>query len=278
MTQKRIALLIIFTLFVLSLYTADALQAESVAPANRSIYIFGDSWAAQMSTTGEPIPFDQALVDREFDSFVTLHKHGVSGSTLAQWAADENGMFTTLATAISLDPNPNPIVFVTLGGNDLFAGSTVTEMATNLATILTALEAIRADLQVVQGGYDILNPNVAPQCMIFMQTLFGSSDPTVVNTALLTAYQSGVTVFSAFERSSSVNTFGTLQGTPGNPTLGEWSPVEYLSDCIHLNANGYNLYLNTLFDKALTPILCSDPLVTSSACPFLVYLPVMMTD
>ncbi len=271
------------TIFLLSLILVVvvgivSVQAEPDAPDNRSIYIFGDSWAEQMSETGSPIPFDQAIVDNEFDSFVTLHKHGISGSTLEQWATNENGILLALTTAIVNDSSSDPIVFFTLGGNDVFAGASAQEMATNLATILTALEATRPDLQIVQGGYDILNPNVNPaQCLAAMQFIFGSTDPAVVNTAVLTAYQDSATVVDAFDRATIVNTFGSLQGTPGNPTINEWSPVQYLSDCIHLNTDGYNIYLDTLFNEQLSPELCSDPLVIASACPSdtYIYLPLL---
>lgn len=269
----------IFILFGLLLFATIPLQAEPAAPADRSIYIFGDSWSQQMSTTGTPIPFDQAIITREFDSFVTLHKYGLSGSTLAQWASDEGGILTTLTTAIAADASQNPIIFFTLGGNDLFGGSTTTEMETNLTTILTALEATRNDIQIVYGAYDVPNPNINPLlCLPAMTAIFGSTDPTVVNSTYLVVYQSSVAVIDTFDRAVTVNTFGSLQGTPGNPTISEWSPVQYWSDCIHPNASGYTIYLDTVFSDQLNSLLCADPRVDAAVCPTseFVYLPIVL--
>lgn len=266
MKKKYLVTLILTLLLVATLY-GSALATDNVVPANRSIYIFGDSWAQQMSETGSPIPFDDALVKHEFDSFITLHKHGISGSTLAQWANNEGGILTNLTTAIANDSDSNPIVFFTLGGNDFFAGSSAEEMATNQTTILTALEATRTDLTIVQGGYDLLNPDSGFFCSSAMQQTFGSTDPTTVNTILLDVYQNSVTIVNQFDRAVSVNTFGSLQGTPGNPTLSEWSPVEFVtSDCIHLTSAGYTIYLDTLFAAQLTPSICSDSMVEAAAC------------
>lgn len=254
-----------------------AVRAQDSAPAERSIYIFGDSWAQQMSETGTPIPFDQTIIDNEFDDFVTLHKHAISGSTLDQWANDENGILTALADEISADSSQSPIVFFTLGGNDVFAGSSAEEMAADLTTILTTLSATRPDVEIVQGGYDILNPNISPAvCFPAMLAIFGSTDPSAINPIILAAYQDSVDVTATFTSTVSVNTFGSLQGSPGEPVISEWSPVQYLADCIHLNSDGYNIYLDTLFQEQITPELCSDPLVTAAVCSRIkLYLPLI---
>ena len=273
------AVLLAFTLgaFVLS----APVGADQSQLANRSLYIFGDSWAQQMSETGTPIPFDQQLIDHEFDSFVTLHKHGISGSTLQDWAEDVDGNMTALLAAIAVDPSVNPLVFFTLGGNDIRDGRTQIEMATDLATILTALEATRADVQVIYGSYDILNPTVSPICVFGLEAIFGTSDPLQVNTLLYAAQQGAATVAANFGRTTAVDLFGTLQGNTGMPDLSAWSPIQYVtSDCLHLNSDGYNTYIEALFDTHLTSTICEDPEVTSSACATTtyIYLPMLMNN
>lgn len=279
---KRNLLLLLLTFLALVLLAPGGpLQAAPAMPepADRSIYIFGDSWAQLMAEVGTPIPFDNAVADRDFDSFITLHRHAISGSTLAEWASDSGGRLTTLATSIAMDTTKNPIAFFTLGGNDVRNDATPEQMAANLAMILNALQSTRADLEIYYGGYDFLNPNINGTCMIGTQITFGTTDPALINPQLLAAYQGAALVANSFDRTTAVNTFGTLQGNPGMPDPTMWSPVEYVSaDCLHLNRDGYELYVDALFDLALTAEICSDLNVTSTSCPLRkhIFLPLIM--
>ena len=219
----------------------------------RSLYIFGDSWADQLDNS----VIQAELVARNLDREVTVYPLGDSGTTMAQWANDADGRLTNLLNQIINDPNSNPIVFFTLGGNDILGGglSAATSVNQNLSSLLAQLEASRSDLQIVYAQYDILNPNVQSICSPTLNALFGSTQPAVVNNTWLGLYNQSEQVVANFSRTQIVNTYGALQGNPGNPDITSWSPVQYISDCIHLNASGYDLYLDPIFDDALTSLI-----------------------
>ncbi len=255
----------LFILFFLPLFVIacgqEADSAEEATP--QTLFVFGDSWADQMDDT----VFPQELEERGFDEVVMVEPLGVGGTTMAQWANDADGLLTELLTAIEEDPFANPIVFFTLSGNDLLGGGTMDDVLANLRTLLTELEATRDDVQIVYAGYDILNPAIEEaQCNGLLNNLFGTSDPELTNTQWIFSYEMIEEVIAEFEKTTAVNTYGSLQGQPGSPALDEWSDVEYLNDCIHLNAEGYGVYLDTVFDEAITPLVCSNGSVESSAC------------
>lgn len=247
----------------------------------RTIYVFGDSWADQM--TASYGTFDQELVDRGYDSFVTLEMWAVSGSTMDGWANDDPcdtgcpGRFTDLLTAITNDPNPDPIIFFTLGGNDILGNGigqeVYDEIANDLRVVLDAINATRPDTHIIIGAYDISNPNISPvACNILLFAIFGSTDPAVVNPYIIQMYTNHESVAVDYENVAVVNTNGTLQGMPGNPDITQWSPVEYIADCIHLNGSGYDLYLDVIFDNALDDLLVVEP------APIEVYLPILQNN
>lgn len=266
-------------LFALLLWLANAAHAQSGSePTPRTLFIFGDSWSDQMShgfleNELPPSSFDIALIDREFDSFVTVVTHAVGGTTMDQWANDQFGRFTALKDDILNDPNPNPIVFFTLGGNDiLINGSPTADILEDLETVLTELEALRPDLDIVYGQYDQLNVNAPPllniaPCPLVYLNSFGGIQPQDAAALMTDVFQQTTPLVAQFERVQFNNTYGTLQGSPGNLDNTAWSPLEYMRDCIHLTDDGYDFYLNTTFEGSLTPLLCEDPAVTVAACP-----------
>lgn len=229
----------------------------------QSLYIFGDSWADQMDD-GQ---LQRDVADRDFDTFVTVYPYGIGGTTMDDWANDARGMRGQLTAAIVNDPNPNPIVFFTLSGNDLLGGRSTDEILADLEQLLTELENIRDDLHIVFATYDILNPQIdARQCNGLINNLFGSLDPATVNANWVQLYDLTAAVVDQFDRTTTVNTFGSLQGRPGNPDLASWSPEDYLADCIHLNDDGYDLWLDTVFDEALTPLICRSAVASTAQC------------
>ncbi|MEM7539052.1 MAG: SGNH/GDSL hydrolase family protein [Chloroflexota bacterium] len=243
-----------------------SLKAQS--PVNeRTIYVFGDSWAAQMS--GRLGVFEQELQDRAYDSFITISPWAQGGSTAAGWA--EVGELEALKTAIANDPNPNPIVFFTLGGNDLLnAGATTptdeaySDIQQNINTIVSELLTAREDMQIVSGGYDSFNLASSASCTAVFAEALGTTDPTVLNQAIHNVYTQHATIAANYTNYTAVNTSGSLQGNPGNPDFSQWSPAEYMNDCLHLNADGYSIYLDTVFDNALDQLICAD---APGACP-----------
>ncbi|MEM7333065.1 MAG: SGNH/GDSL hydrolase family protein [Chloroflexota bacterium] len=247
------------------LLTACGEEANSSIESSqtRSLYVFGDSWADQMDDE----VFQQELADRGFENLISIAPFAIGGTTMQQWADDEEGILSEVLEEIGNDPNPNPIVFFTLSGNDLLGGGTMDNVLLHLRSLLTDLEASREDLQIIYAGYDILNVEVDPeQCSRLLNNLFGTADPALTNPQWLFTYELIAEVVNEFERATAVNTYGSLQGQPGNPLLDQWSNVDYLSDCIHLNDTGYGIYLDTVFDAALTPLICTDTSANLAEC------------
>ncbi len=263
--------------------TISSTPAVAQTDPTRSLYLIGDSWTAQMSDTYGS--FEQALEDRNLTDSINLISYAESGSTAAGWATDDpctpscSGRFTTLKTAIANDPLPSPVLFFTLGGNDLLAGfaggpntAVYDQIKINLRTVISEVKAIRADVVIIIGGYDILNPAVdeirCPQLLTFV---FGSTDPAVSNPYQILLQDAITELAGEFTAVEAINTYGSLQSTPGNPDITTWSDVQYVQDCIHLNGEGYAIYLNTVFSTGLEEALTKEAVVLTSS----IYLPVV---
>ncbi|MEM7113463.1 MAG: G8 domain-containing protein [Chloroflexota bacterium] len=241
----------------------------------RTLYVFGDSWAADMVDSYGT--FGQALQEHNFDSFITVSNWAEGGSTAAEWA--ESATFANLLTAIENDPKANPLVFFTLGGNDVLGAEPETlsevydEVESHLGTIVIDLLATRNDVEVVIGGYDLLNSAVAANCSSIMNGVFGSDAPSVVNQGMHEIHLRQTAVANQYANVFAVNTSGSLQGNPGNPNFNQWSPAHYFADCIHLNDAGYNLYLDTVFDNVLTAKICA---FVTGPCGIETFLPIVL--
>ena len=183
--NRYILIFLTAVIFIVSGETNDRATAQTGAVNTpRTLYVFGDSWAEDMTTSLNLL--NPALTSRGFGSFVTVNARAVRGSTMAKWAADNPcgdcpGAFTELQQAIMNDPREAPIVFFTLGGNDITENfiqsgpnqAVFTTIAQDLRTILNALKAARSDVQIIIGGYDILNPNINTfLCVTALQTIF----------------------------------------------------------------------------------------------------------
>ncbi|MEM9775507.1 MAG: SGNH/GDSL hydrolase family protein [Chloroflexota bacterium] len=222
----------------------------SMTDGSRSLYVFGDSWADQMDD-GQ---FQQELADRGYGDTVQLVPFGIGGTTMEGWSNDDDGILSRMLEAISEDPSSHPIVFFTLAGNDILDNGSAENVPADMRELLTQLEDSREDLQIVYAQYDIMNLE-NEDCAGLFDSIFGITEPLALSNLWLDLFAGAEQVAAEFDRVTSVNTYGSLQGNPGNPDLGTWSPEEYFADCIHLNDDGYDIYLDTVFDQALTPLI-----------------------
>lgn len=253
MKPRTLLLLLVVSLFMGGVLVEDAFTNTN----STTLYVFGDSWAQDITTDFGTM--DDELDERGFTS-VSVTPFGENGTTMREWATDEEGRLTALTNALEADTSDEPVLFFTLGGNDVIergqssgAAAIVAEIEADMRTLLDALNGVRDDLQIVVGSYDIVNPVVNGFCTTALQLAFGSTDPGQVNSLVDQVRLVQATVAADYANVTAVNAMGTLQGTPGMPDLDMWSPVQYVaSDCIHLNADGYDFYLDTIFDVALT--------------------------
>ncbi len=264
-THKPIVIFvgILFSYFGWLAFAEPTDQVIAQAAPPRSLYLFGDSWMAQMEEDHGLITLE--LAQRDLSELAQVISFAESGSTAEGWASDNPctpdciGEFSRLKSAIAADPVPNPVVFFTLGGNDLLGkfvngptDTAYTEIASDYRTILQELAQTRDDVDIVIGGYDLLNPEVdSIRCNLVLNILFGSVEPADTNPYSIQLFETIEGVAAEFENATTINTYGSLQRSPGNPTISSWSPVEYIADCIHLNESGYKIYLDTIFDQGL---------------------------
>ncbi len=255
---KTMAKIIPFAVLAMLAMVLISCQTQAVSAASgRTLYVFGDSWSAEMAE-GQ---FQAELSERNLDGSVNIQSYAIGGTTLEQWAADENEMFTALLEAIEEDPHPAPIVFFTLGGNDILEEwATPVDLAEPFEDVLVELIETRSDVQVVVGNYDFVNPSIdSDECNSWFGERFDSTEPRDINPIWLDLNETYQAVANQFDRVQVVNTYGTLQGQPGNPDINTWSPQQYLADCIHLTDAGYARYLDTIFSEALSAVINSSP-------------------
>jgi lysophospholipase L1-like esterase len=211
-------------------------EYTSLEPEERSFYVIGDSWSDVPSRFNT---FEACLSQRNLDYF-TVYKHAVSGSSAAQWASDTFAPANAFLLALTEDPRPKPVVYFTLGANDLPGESIPANLDTLVGNILTA----RPDAKIIMASMDTLNPAISPACEAMydvVQLNGGFNQLATLQAEVAANYPSA---FAAY-------VMGTLQGTPGNPDLSQPGPVEYMGDCFHLNAEGYNLVVGQAIDLAL---------------------------
>jgi lysophospholipase L1-like esterase len=260
--QKRLTLILV-VLFSVFVATITRVSAEPSA-RQRHLYVIGDSWADLMMAQYGTI--DAELAQRGL-GFVTTFDYAVGGSTARAWVADAPcgsscaGFFTEMKTALANDGTNRPIVFITLGGNDLLGryragpgvGNAVfDEIEADLDTIVSDLLAARSDALIVIGGYDILNFQSSFYCSVFALFAMGADTPRPVNALFLEGQARQSLVASRYGHVTAVNVAGALQGSPGNPNYSTWSPTQYVdSDCIHLTAAGFEIYMDAIFDQML---------------------------
>ncbi len=197
------------------------------------------------------------LDDRDFTE-VALRPFGVGGSTMRGWSDTDADPMRALLDTLVEDPAPEPVVLLTLGGNDLLdAAASADRVRDDLRRVVSALADARDDVIVVLASYDVVNPAVAPaECRGVFEETLGVTDIADITGAFRRQWAALEATAADLDPVVTVDAFGTLQGRPGDPDVTSPSSVEYLQDCLHLNDDGHDLYLDEVFDQALTPVLC----------------------
>ena len=112
------------------------------------VHSLGDSWTC----------IESGGVNRGWEVYAGIdpaHRHGIPGSTAAQWAVDEGGILTAAMATMQ----PGDIVFVSLTGNDIRHAITdgvltpdeITDAEGFLACVIRSLR--EAGMRVIVMGY-----------------------------------------------------------------------------------------------------------------------------
>lgn len=234
-------------------------QAQDSSPiqepqAVRTWTIMGDSWGALLLD-----PTKDEFQQRGLTNVAVLQT-SIPGSTAAMWAANVNGILDVVKTAVAISP-PNPVVYVSLGGNDLIQGyisqgnAVFDQIETDLRTISTELTSVRPDVTVVFAAYDILKMDKSLFCLVSAQLFFNSFLPWDVNPLFFEIGRRQAEIGAEHPQVVYTNVWGTLQGHTGFPNPLLWSPGTYFPDdeldCVHLNEEGYRLFIDAVLDKLI---------------------------
>jgi haloalkane dehalogenase len=228
---------------IVEFMVANPLQGTE-EPEPRGFYVIGDSWSAVPSRYNT---FETCLAVRNLGHF-TVHKHAVSGSTAAQWASAAYPPAETFLRALRDEPNSRPVVYFTLGANDLRSTDNEEalrqEIRTNLSAVVDRILAARPDARIIMASMDSLNPAIAPSC----EAAYNAAS---LNHAFQQLAVVQAQVAANHPEAFAANVMGTLQGNPGSPDLTQPAPLEYIGDCLHLNAEGYELVVGRALDLTL---------------------------
>ncbi|MBZ0235193.1 MAG: SGNH/GDSL hydrolase family protein, partial [Deltaproteobacteria bacterium] len=141
---------------------ALALLAAGEARAAK-VVAFGDSWGA--------FAYDElaAVFVARGHPEVTVANHAVPGSTAEVWANTFPGVF---AGAVAANPDAE-YVWLSITGNDVFGhyasgngAACAADNSANLRAMLDEVFAAHPNIQVVSFGYDFVNFEQSPECIL----------------------------------------------------------------------------------------------------------------
>jgi len=216
------------------------------------IVVIGDSWAA-----GQGAVQFRAMAER---NGLTVDNIAIGGTTAAYWAARPNA----LRDAVARNPDAR-WVWLTIGGNDasakLAAGVPIPQITAELIRdtnlFLRPLLAVNDRIRVVQFGYDILTFSLGI-CPVLGLALFPHCAlyTSCINRDFVQLQFAYVAELSRmYPQHDTVNLLGAMQqaggipgASPGNPVMSQYSPNNLMSDCIHPNAQGYQVVFNAFWN------------------------------
>lgn len=244
------------------------------------VLIVGDSWAQQQwdDDVHEAVFDVNGFPDIVADGSVTA----VSGSTAADWTAPDQ--LEIITDALVAQPDID-IVQITLGGNDFLDAWNVDlsamaeimlqeQIRADLDTIISAVLAVRSDIEVVLSFYDYPNfvdtlTGLSGQFCEPLHTSMGMPTPEELNAAAGRFESVYASLATTDPRVHHVSHFGLMQFTYGFPSQGiapgdllppgditRPSPTEamrlnlgFILDCFHLSPEGYDVLIQNLFDQ-----------------------------
>lgn len=236
----------------------DSLPAiPADANFSRTWTIMGDSWGTLLLT-----PTKNELQQRGLDDDYLVLQGSIPGSTAALWADNTGGILDIIKQVIAISP-PQPVLYISLGGNDLLTGyasqgeAIYDQIDADLRTIVAEVVSVRSDVRIIFAAYDILKMDKSLFCLVSAQTFLGSFLPWDVNPLFFRLGQIQAAIAAEYPQVVYANVWGALQGNPGAPNPFIWSPGQYFPDdeldCVHLNDAGYAVFIDAVLDKLLGP-------------------------
>jgi len=260
------------------------------------ILLVGDSWADYMWQ-------DQVLRSVFLDEGHAILEKGdvtaISGSTAAEWASP--AFLQSIEGELSANPSID-LVQLTMGGNDFLAGMSgggwyagmppaeeealYQQVQQDLETVIDHLLGYDPELEIVLSFYDY--PNFV-ETLVFINFVcnnlwddLNQPTPTEMNQLLVELMVRVRTTAAIRPRVSLVEHLGLMQFHFGYPSMGILggellppgdltlpSPPEAMRlgglDCFHLNAEGYRVLAQNLYDTFYSHHFCVQPIQLQQA-------------
>lgn len=228
------------------------------AAAHNSFTVIGDSWGFLFY--GE---FKDNMIDAGYGSSFEYYMRAIPGTEASQWVSNESycRLLFLLVKFLVRNDTGTPHVLISLGGNDLVNDYDVwgveiyDRIEADLRTLVNMLIDENSDVVIIFSGYDIVNMYKNQYCTDWAIDLLGSAEPSVVNPGLIELGNRQAAIAADYPNVYYANSFGALQGTPGNPNINEYSPVHYFTnypfwqeDCIHMGFDGYDVFTQAVVD------------------------------
>ena len=205
---------------------------------------------------------------------VVAHNKGIYGTTADLWANPGSFLLADVVTYLNAHPEIDWIV-ISLGGNDMLAeyalgggyGMALFGMIeADLRSIVNTLLAARPSLKIWVNGYDFLNFEQSPLCILLGQQIFGPSLTYNQNLVLAQLTVTALNVAGDYSQVYSANLLGSMQaagGVPGAPNFLLPSPAQYFvyDDCVHPSNGGYRVVMARIYDNFFGPL---NPEVTTT--------------
>ena len=256
------------------------------------VLVVGDSWADLM-WTNRSLRGIFAL-EGHGDIVEKGDVTAISGSTAEEWS--DPAMLQLITDELATNPTID-LVQLTIGGNDFLAGQSgggwftgmtleqeeafFLRVSADILTVIDHILAFNPDLEIVLSFYDYpnfvetLNGLLSFFCTPLWEDL-GEPLPEEINLALLDFSDRILAMTTPMSRVSQVDHAGLMQFHFGYPSMGIMpgdlpppgdatlpSPPQSLNfggnDCFHLNATGYEILAQNLYDQFYVDVFCLTP-------------------
>ncbi|MCC6157128.1 MAG: SGNH/GDSL hydrolase family protein [Deltaproteobacteria bacterium] len=220
----------------------------------------GDSWSNQW--VGDMV----AEIESRGDT-VVAHNKGIYGSTAHLWADAGSLLLADVVVYLNSHPEIEWIV-ISLGGNDMLAEYNLGGgygmalfgiIETDVRQIVNTLVVARPSLKIWVNGYDFLNFEQSPLCILLGQEIFGPSLTYNQNLVVAQLTATAQSVAGDYAQVHAANLLGSMQaadGVPGAPNFLLPSPAHYFvyDDCVHPSVGGYRVLMSHIYDEFFGPL------------------------
>ena len=209
--------------------------------------VMGDSWAAQMGLNLDPLLRVRGFTGR----FVSV---GAGGTDTGQWAADADGRLSRVLNLIHTQNARRPLLLIFLGGNDLLDGylaygdGILSQIDDNLRAVVAQLRAAGPGTTILISRFDFFSELCRTQL-----SRIGLTEPGPANAVLLQLGQIYAAIAAEEDNVIYLDLWGTLPGVGDSADRRQqWSDSRLYRDCVHPNAEGFQLIGAALLDKLST--------------------------